>query len=153
MLWLVWLLKLTKVSKTVALGYPACRSLMVLNTIMPYSHCINGGWHVAAWPGASFSVFSQHPVLPPKGKNLQKKIVTELQSAALFRACENNAASSSMALTPEERDPQLLFELKELARLPSKGGRTTAWLQLSSLPLVSRPDRIHARGYSRRAKT
>lgn len=58
---------------------------MSLNTIMPYySHCINGGGHVAAWPGASFSVFSQHPVLPPKGKKLQKMIVTEGQSAALF---------------------------------------------------------------------
>lgn len=68
MLWLAWLLKLNKVSKTVALGYPAHWSLMALNTIMPYSHCINGGQHVAAWPGASFSVFSHHPVLPPKGK-------------------------------------------------------------------------------------
>lgn len=58
---------------------------MAINTIMPYSHCTNGVEHVAAWPGASFSVFSQHPVLPPKGKKLQKMIVTEVQSAVQFK--------------------------------------------------------------------
>ena len=153
MVWRVRLLKLTKVSKTVALRYPAHWSLMALNTIMPYSHCINGGGHVAARPGASFSVFSQHPVLPPKGKQLQKTIVTEVQSAALFRACESNAVSFSVPLTPEQQDLQLLFELKELTRLPSKGRQTTELLQLSSLPLVSRPDCMHAFSYSHCAKT
>lgn len=98
--------------------------------IMPY--CVNGGGHVAARPGASFSVFSQHPVLPPKGKKLQEMIVTQVWSAALFRACERKAVSSSVALPPEQQDPELLFELKELARGPSKGGRTTELLQLCS---------------------
>lgn len=65
---MLWLLKLTEVSKTVASGYPAHWSSMALNTIVPHSHCINGGGHVAAWLGTPSSVFSQHPVLPPKEK-------------------------------------------------------------------------------------
>jgi len=58
MLWLLRMLKLTKVSKTVALEHHAHWSLMALNALMLYSHGINGGRHVAAWPGASFSIFS-----------------------------------------------------------------------------------------------
>lgn len=64
----------------------------------------------------------------------------------------SNAVSSSVALTPEQQDLQVLFELQELTTLSLKGGQTTDLLQLSSLPLVSRPDHIHALSYSHHAK-